>query len=270
MPLAYIDERAAFREIATSLSSRLAEDSDLPVGSAPGGVEIDESFDHDGLVANSFSHNSEGASTPRSSRWIVTSGSLFARDGLGTNGAIDSGTPNAMSSTWTGSAVFRLRSRRALVGDMVLQAAYRVEALVSTARTPPHPWDGLHLWQRYRNQDELYVATVHRRDSVVVIKRKCPVDGGTYFTLASSTGDSDQRWHTADFRAHDLSNGSVYLTLRIDGAVRISARDSGAENCEPIQRWGSVGVRADNALIYLDRVTAGTAPRSTRVLLENG
>jgi hypothetical protein len=152
----------------------------------------------DGLITNE--HASWSPSDPAavvSGTWRVTSGSLFADGNNAWTGVPDDRQPDAGSAHGTGSAVFRLVTRRTDLGDVQVSLRLRNLGLVSTARTPPAAWDGVHLFLRYQSQYQLYYASVNRRDATVLVKKKCPggsENGGTYYLLGSPVGDQPIRF----------------------------------------------------------------------------
>ncbi|MEK8172153.1 hypothetical protein NKH77_31475 [Streptomyces sp. M19] len=72
-----------------------------------------------GLVTNEYASRRPGAADARTDPdWLVTSGSLFARWACGWTGVPDGDSPGPDSRRHTGSAVFRLVSRRRDFGDV--------------------------------------------------------------------------------------------------------------------------------------------------------
>lgn len=229
--------------------------SPIPSEASPTPVLFADSFDQpDGLITNDFSHWSPGnAAATLSPDWEMTSGSLFARGGEAFTGVPD-GCEDASptSSPCTASAVFRLNSTRHDFGDVALSLDVTNDRLVSTTRTPPVAFDGIHLWLRYQSEYELYAVSFNRRDGHIVIKKKCAggsENGGTYYELgrgelAGFPIPFGQVQHIAA-TARNLPDGAVELTLARDGATLLSAVDEGI-GCAPITSPGAIGVRGDN------------------------
>jgi len=157
----------------------------------------------DGLITNE--HASWSPSDPAavvSGTWRVTSGSLFADGNNAWTGVPDDRQPDAGSAHGTGSAVFRLVTRRTDLGDVQVSLRLRNLGLVSTASTPPAAWDGVHLFLRYQSQYQLYYASVNRRDataapttcsaapSVTSPSRSAPGSGWPHRYARTSTGRS--------------------------------------------------------------------------------
>ena len=71
--------------------------------------------------------------SPRSPIWRMTSGSLFARDGAAWSGKPDYGRPGARAGALSGnnSSIFRLRTRRADLGDVEVAVSLRTLGMVA-------------------------------------------------------------------------------------------------------------------------------------------
>jgi hypothetical protein len=201
-----------------------------------------------GLVTNEYAYwNPTDANAVRSSAWVLTSGSLFALDGAGWTGVPDGLAPDRDSSGTTDSAVFRLRTRIDDFENVAVSFELRVSRLVSTPRTPPQAYDGVHIWLRYQTPDWLYFASVSRRDGSVVIGKKLATEhGGVYTDLVRRSGHPFplNRWEPV--RATIRSDGrAVAIALYVDGHLLARAVDLGAGG-SPILRPGRVGIRGDN------------------------
>jgi hypothetical protein len=230
-------------------------------GGAPSPKPLfEDTFDGpDRLVTNEWAvrHPDDGNAVV-SPDWYLTSGSLFTRDGSGWTGVPDRRSVDAASAEGTGSAVFRLVTRRRDFRDVSVSFSLRNDAVVSTGSTPPVAWDGVHVFLRYQSPYRLYSASVNRRDGIVVIKKKCPggpSNGGTYYSLGAGTPYAVPygRWQRILASVRNLTPESVELRLEIDGRIVAAAVDDGV-GCEPIPSAGSVGIRGDNADFRLDDV----------------
>jgi hypothetical protein len=216
-----------------------------------------DAFDRpDGLVTNEWAYrHPDDPAAAVSPDWYTTSGSLFTSDGAGWTGVPDRRAPDAASAGGTGSAVFRLVTRRRDFRDVAVSFALRNDELASTASSPA-AWDGVHVFLRYQSPYRLYSASANRRDGTVVIKKKCPggpSNGGTYHTL-SETGDYAVpygEWQRVVTTVRNLPGGAVELRLEIGGRIVAAAVDEGV-GCGTIESAGSVGIRGDNADFRLD------------------
>ncbi len=218
-------------------------------------------FPRSGLITNEYAYwNPQDRRARRSRAWEMDSGSLFARDGYGYTGTPDVCNPDRFSRTCTDSAIFRLVTRRRNFDDVRVSFRLRMLRLVSTSATPAVPWDGVHIWLRYRSQHELYYASVARRDGHIDIKKKClggPDNGGTYHYLADRTGFPIKigAWREVGADVRDEPDGSVRLRLLLGGRVLLVAYDRGI-GCPPLRGPGGIGIRGDNAEFLFGSFTA--------------
>jgi len=219
----------------------------------------------DGLITNERVINDEDSPAPVSSTWIVTSGSLFRRGGWGWTGVPDASSPDVCSCQTTGSAVFRMISRRADLGDVSVALRLRTRRLTRTARTPARATDGVHLMLRYRSAEETYYVSVRRRDGHATIKRKSPggsSNGGTYVTLADTTVGPVRAGRVQAIRASATNvAGGVALALWIDGRRVLAVTDRGQGPGAPLRAPGRIGLRADNADVLFDDLVVRPARR---------
>lgn len=220
--------------------------------------EFYDGFDRDnGLVTNEYAHwNPDSPSAVHSPDWDMTSGSLFIENGFAYSGVPDGNSPGPTSSTYTGSSVFRLNTKRFDFGSVSVRFDLRIDALSSTSRTPAVAWDGIHVFMRYQSEEQLYYASVDRRDGTVVIKKKCaggPTNGGTYYTLGSRSGFPIQfgAWENVGADIVDNTDGSVTLRLWRNGSMLLEVVDRGT-GCAPLTGTGATGIRGDNAEFYFD------------------
>ena len=183
--------------------------------------------------------------------WEVTAGSLFTVHGAGYTGKIDDGSPGPDSRDSTGSAVFRMTTRRADFDNVKVAFDLNIAAQTATAHTPAVSYDGVHVWLRHQSEYELYAASVARRDGKVLIKKKCPggpSNGGTYHVLgAEIPGIPIVRgeWRQVAATVQNNPSGSVTIVIFVDGRAIVAAVDPGI-GCGPITAAAAVGIRGDN------------------------
>lgn len=207
----------------------------------------------DRLLTNE--HAGRDRRTPRSSRWVVTSGSWFVDGGRGWTGIPDGDSPGCCSRRATGSAVFRVVTRRVQPADVEVAFTLRADRLVTTGRTPAQAYDGVHVFLRYRSERELYVASVARRDGAIVIRKKLPggdANGGHYVDVGDRAVlplpfGVDRR---VVVRVRDVPAGVGFRVL-VDGVSVLAVTDPGAPE-RPITGRGRVGLRGDNADFHVD------------------
>lgn len=213
-----------------------------------------------GLVTNSYAYRSRKAKAARSADWDVTAGSLFSRNGNGYTGRPDDGSPGARSAVHTGSAVFRMNTRRKDFGNVAVSFEMNISATTSTGYTPPSSYDGVHIWLRHTSQYRLYAASVARRDGTLMIKKKCaggPTNGGTYYTLGEVPGRPTvfRRWIPVAASAQNNVDGSVTIVMSVAGQAVLSVVDDGI-GCAPITAAAPVGIRGDNTEFQFRKVVA--------------
>jgi hypothetical protein len=216
------------------------------------------------LVTSEYAVNNPGkADAARSDVWQVTSGSLFAVGGNGDTGRIDTGRPDATSSNFTDSSVYRMNTVRSDFKNVSVSFKLNVQSMSSTSRTPAVAYDGVHIWLRHVTQYSLYSASVARRDNKVVLKKKCkggPSNDGTYYTLGKETPAEPVvkgKWMDVAASAQNNPDGSVTLILSVNGKQLITAVDTGV-GCAPITAAASVGIRGDNTRFLFNSFTAST------------
>lgn len=210
---------------------------------------IDEPFTGpDGLIA------AEKQPADRDSAWEVTSGSLFRDGDEGWTGRPDDGREAGS----TGSSVFRMVSIDRDLVDFDITMQLKVDGMVESGRTPAQTFDGAHIWVRYKSDRELYAVSVDRRDSTMIIKKKCvggDENGGTYFDLNSFTQNAPipfGEWQRISVAVRDLPDGSVSIVASRDGRT-MRAIDRGI-GCPPLRGGGGVGIRGDNAELRFDDI----------------
>jgi hypothetical protein len=203
------------------------------------------------LVTNDYAYfHASSPTSVQSADWFVTSGSLFARNGAGWTGTPDAAKPNAQSTNGTGSATFRVITRRRDFGSVAVSFDLLNQRSVTTYRTPAHHWDGVHVFLHYLSQNALYVVTVNRRDNTVVMKKKVPggpTNGGTYYTLGAPVRFAPRhgRWQHVLATIRGNARHGVSITASVDGRLLLAATDRGLGG-RPLGQPGAIGIRGDN------------------------
>jgi hypothetical protein len=161
----------------------------------------------------------------------------------------DRGQTGPRSASATDSSVFRAVTRRADFQNVTVSFGLLVQRFLSAQAGLTPGWLGVHVFLRYQSPSRLYVVSVDRSDGVIVIKKKVPggpVDGGTYYTLATTQSSSvSGRWEQV--RVSVVNNGAegVAIRLWLDGSLRLQATDNGVGDVPPITQPGRVGLRGD-------------------------
>jgi PKD repeat protein len=218
------------------------------------------------LITNEYTYWNPGSSgIVTSPNWEMTSGSFFSVNGLGWSGVPDVCDPDRLSQTCTDSAIFRLTTKRADFGNVMVNMKLKINSLTSTSETPAVDWDGIHIFLRYQSEYSLYYASVARRDGSVVIKKKCvggSDNGGTYYELTSYVSGHPipfGSWINVGASIVTNSDGSVTIGLYRDGSLLAQDTDSG-KGCAAITAPGKVGIRGDNADFNIDDFTVSSIP----------
>jgi hypothetical protein len=204
-------------------------------------------FGTTGLVTNEFAfRNPNDPASHLSPDWVVTSGSLFARNGAGWTGAPDRADPGAGSSNGTDSAVFRLVSRRRDFSGVHVAFQLFVQRHVVTPETENQSYDGVYVWLEYTSETRLYALSIMRWDGLTVIKRKTPggpSNGGTYQTLAQAKSATPKgRWVPITVDSVNRSGG-VNLSISVNGGQILQCFDPGGS---ALMGKGGIGIRGDN------------------------
>lgn len=202
-----------------------------------------------GLVTNEFAvRHSEEEGAVVSPDWAATSGSLFHDGGCGWSGPIDGNSPDAGSTSATGSAVLRVLSQRKDFNRFAMNCELWADVPTETERTPEQDYDGVHFLFGYRSPDDLYAVTVIRRSGTIVWKRKAPRGSGpgVYRTIATAPLPATTRTWTGFEVSVGVDDDSVSLAVQQDGELVLGAVDHGAFKSPPQLQPGPVGWRGDN------------------------
>jgi hypothetical protein len=148
--------------------------------------------------------------------------------------------------------LFRLVTRQTFL-DVDQDLSFTIQRVNLSGSPNRNQSNGVLLFQHYQDGDNLYYAGV-RVDGAAVIKKKLR---GTYFTLAIQPifpGSYDRSanpnlipegstvaLHT---ETHSNSDGSVDVSLSVDGSLALQVRDTGTGG-PPIANGGFGGIRTD-------------------------
>lgn len=160
-------------------------------------------------------------------RWHVNSGTFHLRPGSGWTGDLSNALEN--------SAVFRLLADPAKPFPRDYEVRFRVR-INRICVDKPEDWYGLHVFLHYRDQFNLYYASVFRADGKVVIKKKLEAkdhqapgaeNGGYYHPLTPYKMISNPirpgEWHDV---AVGIRGTPAEIWMIIDGKEVLRARDS--------------------------------------------
>lgn len=164
----------------------------------------------DGLIADNYGH-----SDPLG-KWKVTSQSFYAKDSMG----------------YTNSPVFRAITQKTDFTNFLLKADMKKMDLAI------EPWEGLQLFFRYRDADNLYVAGI-RNDNQIQLKKKV---NGIYTTLGTAPIDGNKLGYW--YKMVVMAKGTN-IQIYVDGTKYIEANDASLSA-------GRAGIRTDNIEAYFD------------------
>jgi len=156
--------------------------------------------------------------------------------------------------------IFRLLTRSEWK-DAVNKVSWRITDLNLSDSPNRDGHNGILLFSRYQDQDNLYYAGV-RSDGSAIIKKKV---GGTYYTLASvqifgTKGKYDRdntpsllpldKWTGMKLETYNLKNGAVRLRLLLDrendgSFVSILSADDNGVGGQAFVEAGHSGIRTD-------------------------
>jgi N-acetylneuraminic acid mutarotase len=205
----------------------------------------------DGLITN------QNPASARSSKWLVTNGSLFASGAQGWTGVPDNVVPSTTSANGTGSAIFRALTVPSNIGSDVT-VKVTVQSFVSAQ--PVGNWDGAHVYLRYLDARNYYQLSVYRRDGRAAIKKMLNGIESTFSTPlygAAPIGTPQ----SARAVAINNTNGSVTLQLYVNGSLAASAVDTAS----PLTALGKVGMAGENTNFKFDDFTVAAPAGGTGV-----
>lgn len=223
-------------------------------------ILFQDNFQKVELITNEYAFwNPTSTTAVKSPNWEANSGSLFRTNDRAWTGVPDTVTPNATSSNGTNSAIFRLMTKQADFLNYAVSLILNVNGLVTTSKTPAQSYDGVHIFLRYVSEQELYYASVFRRDGKVVIKKKKPggtSNGGTYYDISTYQTKPFPNGVDVKVKATIQTIGTtVKIQLFANGVLLVEATDTGAVGGAPILSAGKTGIRGDNANFTFDSFT---------------
>jgi hypothetical protein len=211
-----------------------------------------DSFDGpDRVITNHYAYFSPPyVDAHRSPTWEVESGcALQNRNRLWT-GVPTFAEPNKECSNGTGSAVFRMWTKRDDFDDVAVSFGLRNDGYTREGRT----WDGVKIYLRRQDGDNFYTAEVNRREGNVIIQRKCD---GRYALLggvrSGATAARIGEWENVGGTVVNLPDDEVRIQVVRGGDVVLEATDE-AGACDALRRPGRIGVRGDRTEFYVDGI----------------
>jgi hypothetical protein len=211
-----------------------------------------DSFDGpDGIITNHYAYYAPPyVDAYRSPTWEVQSGCALQDGNRLWTGAPTANEPNRECSNGTGSAVFRMWTKRSDFGDVDVSLGLRNDGFTREGET----WDGVKIYLRRQDGDNFYTAEVNRREGNVIIQRKCD---GRYALLdgvrSAATPARVGKWENVGGTVVNLPHDEVRIQVVRGGDVVLEATDE-AGACDALRRPGRVGVRGDRTEFYVDGI----------------
>ena len=213
-----------------------------------------DTFDgRDSVITNHYAYYSpDYVDAHRSPKWEVESGCALRDGNRLWTGEPTTKLPNKDCTNGTGSAVFRMWTKRTDFDDVAVSFGLRNEGYT---REGPS-WDGVKIYLRRQDGDNFYVAEVNRREGNVIIQRKC--DGG-YTLLDGARSEATParlgEWEDVSGTVVNLSDDAVRLQVVRGGEVLLEAIDPSG-SCDVLRGPGRIGIRGDRTEFYVDGVEA--------------
>jgi hypothetical protein len=231
-------------------------------GEGPDDFLFEADFEgRDRLLTNEFAlHHPDSPRAIHSSQWFVTSGSLFVRDGAGTNGHLDDLAPGPNSAAGTNSAVFRVYTKQRFQPSYQVEFEIRVEPPREVTGLRPAPWDGLHLMLDAESPEAAYYVSLYRRDGEAVIKKKTPggaIAGGSYKPLSRYVPShiATGKWSRVRVDVRRAGERAVTIDLYENETLLATATDDGKLSGSPPFDAGRIGIRADKTSFAIRDIT---------------
>jgi hypothetical protein len=237
----------------------------VPVDPVAADVLMQEAFSgSDGVITNHYAYWSDDPDAFRSDTWEMESGCSFRSGNTMWTGVPTSNLPNRNCSNGSGSEVFRFWTKREDFGNADVRFLLRNNGYTNGSDVnPERSWDGIKIYLRRLDGLNFYTAEVNRRQGNVIIQKKCPQDGGTYFLLEQVrlevTPAQIGVWEEVGGTAVNLPGGGVRVQVVRQGQPVLEAIDNGT-GCPPLVAPGRVGIRGDNTDFSVDDFEVRSVP----------
>jgi hypothetical protein len=205
----------------------------------------------DGVITNHHAyHEPDDVDAHRSPRWEVESGCALQDGNRLWTGEPTTNLPNRDCTNGTGSAVFRMWTKRTDFEDVAVSFGLRNNGFTPEGES----WDGVKIYLRRQDGDNFYTAEVNRREGNVIVQRKCD---GEYELLgggrAAATPARVWEWEDVGGTVVNLSDDEVRVQVIREGEVVLEAIDP-AGSCDALRAPGRIGVRGDRTEFYVDGI----------------
>ena len=209
-----------------------------------------DDFDgRDRVITNHYAYYTpDDEHAHRSRIWEVQSGCALRDGNRLWTGIPTTVEPNKECSNGTGSAVFRMWTKRSDFGDVAVSFGLRNDGYTPGGES----WDGVKIYLRRQDGDNFYTAEVNRREGNVIIQRKC---AGRYALLGgvrtSATPARIGEWEYVAGTAVNLADDEVRLQVVRGEEVVLEATDR-AGSCDVLRQPGRIGIRGDRTNFHAD------------------
>jgi len=166
-------------------------------------------------------------------------------------------TSGTLTSQYVGAATYRRAKTETFNFRMLIQGVSRgkrvkwthqaIEArfYVEAWHSSDNPWQGVHLFSRYRTENDLYVASLRRDGSTLIQRKLCGkytrLDTGRLKDASGATRPFNARqWYRFTFSA--VGN---QLKFFVNNVEQLAVTDGTFS-------WGTMGIRTDYANVYFD------------------
>jgi hypothetical protein len=205
----------------------------------------------DGVITNHhayFSPSYEDAH--RSPDWEMESGCALRDGNRLWTGIPTTNEPNKECSNGSGSAYFRLWTKRRDFQDVAVSFNLHVNRYMTRGES----WDGVKIYLRRQDGDNFYTAELNRREGNVIIQRKCD---GRYSLLGGVRNEATPvkagEWEYVAGTVVNLPDDEVRVQVVRGDDVVLEATDS-AGSCDVLRRPGRIGIRGDRTDFFADEL----------------
>jgi hypothetical protein len=203
----------------------------------------------DGVITNHYAYFAPPyEDAHRSPDWEMESGCALRDGNRLWTGVPTTNPPDRECSSGTGSAYFRLWTKRADFDDVAVSFSLRNNGYARTGKS----WDGVKIYLRRHDGDNFYTAEVNRREGNVIVQRKC---NGHYSLLDGVRGAVTParvgEWEYVAGTAVNLPDDEVRIQVVRGDDVVLETIDP-AGSCDVLRRPGRIGIRGDRTNFYAD------------------
>ena len=229
--------------IAAALAVTADIDNDRP-------LLFQDNFDgRDRVITNQHAYYSpDDPAAHRSPIWEVQSGCALRDGNRLWTGVPTTNLPDRDCSNGSGSAVFRMWTKRADFENVAVSFDLHHNRYMPDGES----WDGVKIYLRRQDGDNFYTAEVNRREGNVIVQRKCD---GAYALLggtrSAATPAYAGEWEYVGGTVVNQPDGAVRIqVVRRDGVVLEVTDPPGT--CDVLRDPGRIGVRGDRTDFHMD------------------